>query len=66
MPLRKSLSNLFARAAVALRKRDEAQTMAEYAVALAAITLAVVTAIGLLSGHVLNTILSVSDILPGN
>jgi Flp pilus assembly pilin Flp len=61
------LPNLFARsAATGLGKRDEGQTMAEYGVALAVITLAVITAITMLSGNVLNAISSVSNILPGN
>ena len=49
-----------------LRRREQGQTMAEYGVALAVITLAVITAITLLSGNVLNAITSVSDILPAN
>jgi Flp pilus assembly pilin Flp len=43
-------------AADALRRREEGQTMAEYAVILAVITLAVFTALGLLSGNIVNAI----------
>jgi Flp pilus assembly pilin Flp len=48
-----------------LRKREEGQTMAEYGVVLAVITLAVIGAITLLSSHVRNAITSVANILPG-
>jgi Flp pilus assembly pilin Flp len=54
-----------ANAAEALRKREEGQTMAEYGVVLAVITLAVIGAITLLSTHVRNAITSVANILPG-
>jgi len=47
-------------------KRDEGQTMAEYSVALAVITVAVITAISLLSGKVVDTISAVIDALPGS
>ena len=43
-------------AADSLRRRPEGQTMAEYAVILAVITLAVFTALGLLSGNIVNAI----------
>ncbi len=46
-------------------KREEGQTMAEYGVVLAVITLAVIGAITLLSSHVRNAITSVANILPG-
>ena len=46
-------------------KREEGQTMAEYGVVLAVITLAVITAITLLSTHVRSAITSVANILPG-
>ena len=46
-------------------KRDEGQTMAEYAVVLAVVTLLVIGAITLLSSHVRNAITSVANILPG-
>jgi Flp pilus assembly pilin Flp len=52
-------------AAEALKKREEGQTMAEYGVVLAVITLAVIGAITLLSSHVRNAITSVANILPG-
>jgi Flp pilus assembly pilin Flp len=52
-------------AATALKQREEGQTMAEYGVVLAVITLAVIGAITLLSGHVRNAITSVANILPG-
>jgi Flp pilus assembly pilin Flp len=44
-------------------RRDEGQTMAEYGVVLAVITLAVVAAISLLSENVRNAIESVANIL---
>jgi Flp pilus assembly pilin Flp len=53
-------------AAVTLRNREEGQTMAEYGVVLAVITLAVIAAITLLSDHVRNAITSVANILPGS
>ena len=49
-----------------LRKREEGQTMAEYGVVLAVITLTVITAITLLSTSVRNAISSVANILPGS
>ena len=48
----------------ALRRREEGQTMAEYGVVLAVITLAVIAAISLLSDNVRNAIESVANILP--
>ena len=54
---------LVADVAGALR-REEGQTMAEYGVVLAVITLAVIAAITLLSGNVSNAINSVANILP--
>ena len=50
----------------ALAERQEGQTMAEYGVVLAVITLAVITAITLLSTNVRNAISSVANVLPGN
>jgi Flp pilus assembly pilin Flp len=47
-----------------LRSREEGQTMAEYGVVLAVITLAVVAAISLLSDNVRSAIESVANILP--
>jgi Flp pilus assembly pilin Flp len=52
-------------AADSLRKREEGQTMAEYGVVLAVITLLVVGAITLLSTNIQNAIESVAGILPG-
>jgi Flp pilus assembly pilin Flp len=52
-------------AAAQLRKREQGQTMAEYGVVLAVITLAVIGAVTLLSDHVRNAITSVANILPG-
>ena len=49
----------------ALRRREEGQTMAEYGVVLAVITLAVIGAITLLSDNVRSAIQSVANILPG-
>ena len=54
-----------AEAVTALKEREEGQTMAEYGVVLAVITLAVIGAITLLSTHVRNAISSVANILPG-
>ncbi|MFL5977431.1 MAG: Flp family type IVb pilin [Gaiellaceae bacterium] len=44
---------------------EEGQTMAEYGVVLAVITLAVVAAISLLSDNVRNAIENVAGVLPG-
>jgi Flp pilus assembly pilin Flp len=52
-------------AVAALRKREEGQTMAEYGVVLAVITLAVIVAISLLSERVKGAFTSVANILPG-
>jgi Flp pilus assembly pilin Flp len=49
----------------ALRRREEGQTMAEYGVVLAVITLAVVAAITLLSDNVRNALEQVAGIMPG-
>ena len=49
----------------AYRRREEGQTMAEYGVVLAVITLAVIAAITLLSDRVRNAITNVAGILPG-
>ena len=54
-----------AEAAEILKKREEGQTMAEYGVVIAVITLAVIGAITLLSTHVRSAITSVANILPG-
>lgn len=54
-----------AEATEALKKREEGQTMAEYGVVLAVITLAVIGAITILSTHVRSAIQSVANILPG-
>src|SRR5438105_13369363 len=51
-------------AADSLRRREEGQTMAEYGVVLAVITLAVIAAITLLSTSVRNAIENVATILP--
>ena len=48
----------------ALRRREEGQTMAEYGVVLAVITLAVITVFTALSGGISNAIQSVVDVLP--
>ncbi len=49
----------------ALRRQEEGQTMAEYGVVLAVITLAVVAAISLLSDNVRAAIEQVAGLLPG-
>ena len=46
-------------------RREEGQTMAEYGVVLAVITLAVIGAITLLSSRVRDALTSVANILPG-
>jgi Flp pilus assembly pilin Flp len=51
--------------AAALRDREEGQTMAEYGVVLAVITIAVIGAITLLSDNVRNAIENVAGIMPG-
>jgi Flp pilus assembly pilin Flp len=51
--------------AAELRAREEGQTMAEYGVVLAVITIAVIGAITLLSTNVRNAITSVANLLPG-
>ncbi|HEX3267936.1 MAG TPA: hypothetical protein VHQ98_08140 [Gaiellaceae bacterium] len=52
-------------AAGSLRQREEGQTMAEYGVVLAVITLAVIGAITLLSDNVRNALENVAGIMPG-
>ena len=52
-------------AADSLRKREEGQTMAEYGVVLAVITLTVIGAITLLADNVRGALESVAGILPG-
>jgi Flp pilus assembly pilin Flp len=52
-------------AADSLRRREDGQTMAEYGVVLAVITLAVIGAITLLSDNVRNALENVAGILPG-
>jgi Flp pilus assembly pilin Flp len=51
-------------AAGSLRKRENGQTMAEYGVVLAVITLAVIGAITLLAGNVRGALESVANVLP--
>ena len=46
-----------------LRMREEGQTMAEYAVVLAVITVAIIATLGLLSGAIQDAIQKVSDTL---
>ena len=48
---------------IQLRKREEGQTMAEYGVVLAVITLGVVLALGILSGAISGAIEEVADFL---
>ncbi len=52
----------FLKPAVALSRRDEGQTMAEYGVVLAVITLAVVVALAALSGAIGDAINAVTGI----
>jgi Flp pilus assembly pilin Flp len=44
-------------------KREDGQTMAEYAVVLAVITIAVFAALGLLSGNIVNAVNEVAEII---
>jgi Flp pilus assembly pilin Flp len=58
-------SQAFAASTVdALRRREDGQTMAEYGVVLAVITIAVIGAITLLSDNVRNALENVAAILP--
>ena len=50
---------------LAIAKEEHGQTMAEYGVVLAVITLAVIGAITLLSDNVRNAIENVAGIMPG-
>ena len=52
-------------AADSLRRREEGQTMAEYGIVLAVITIAVIGAITLLADNVRGALESVAGILPG-
>lgn len=47
-----------------VRRREDGQTMAEYGVVLAVITLAVIAAITLLAGNVSNALNAVAGVLP--
>jgi Flp pilus assembly pilin Flp len=58
------LSAFMQAAAASLRNREEGQTMAEYGVILAVITLAVIAAITLLAGNVSNALNAVANVLP--
>ena len=49
----------------ALRRREEGQTMAEYGVILAVVTLAVVASLTVLSGHLQSAFENIAGILPG-
>ena len=61
-----ALAQVFAvEASESLKKREEGQTMAEYGVVLAVITLVVVLAITTLSGRISGAINAVAKILPG-
>jgi Flp pilus assembly pilin Flp len=59
-----SLQALAMQASEDLRRREEGQTMAEYGVVLAVITLAVIAAITLLSDNVRNALTNVANVLP--
>jgi len=54
----------FVQAAASLRKHEEGQTMAEYGVVLAVITLAVIGAITLLAGNVSSALNAVANVFP--
>ena len=60
-----AFAQTYTAAAAELRKREEGQTMAEYGVVLAVITLVVVLAITTLSGRISGAINAVANILPG-
>ena len=49
--------------AESIRRREDGQTMAEYGVVLAVITIAVFTALGLLSGQIVSAIEEVAGYL---
>jgi Flp pilus assembly pilin Flp len=53
----------FLQSLVALSKRDEGQTMAEYGVVLAVITLVIVVALAALSGAIGNALNAVTGVL---
>jgi Flp pilus assembly pilin Flp len=52
-------------AADALRRCEEGQTMAEYGVILSVITVAIITAISVLSGNVQSAFEAVAGLIPG-
>ena len=58
------LSALMQVAAASLHQSEEGQTMAEYGVILAVITLTVIAAITLLAGNVSNALNAVAGVLP--
>jgi Flp pilus assembly pilin Flp len=61
-----AFAQAFATSAVdGLRRREEGQTMAEYGVVLAVMTLAVLAAMTLLSDNVKNALENVAGLLPG-
>jgi Flp pilus assembly pilin Flp len=60
-----AFTQAFATRVDVLRRREEGQTMAEYGVVLAVITLAVVASMVLLSDNVRGALESVASILPG-
>jgi Flp pilus assembly pilin Flp len=49
----------------ALRRREGGQTMAEYGVILSVITVAIITAISVLSGNVQSAFEAVAGLIPG-
>ena len=59
-----SLQGLAVDATAAFRRREDGQTMAEYGVVLAVITLAVIAAVSLLSDNVRNAITNTANLLP--
>jgi pilus assembly protein Flp/PilA len=61
-----ALAQAFAADVTESLKSEKGQTMAEYGVVLAVITLVVILAITTLSGNISNAINSVADIMPGN
>jgi Flp pilus assembly pilin Flp len=59
------LSTYVTRLLSSLRSREEGQTMAEYAVVLAVITIAIVATLGALSGAIDDALNAVIGVLPG-
>jgi Flp pilus assembly pilin Flp len=59
------LSTYVTRLLGSLRSREEGQTMAEYAVVLAVITIAIIATLGALAGAIDGALQAVIGVLPG-